>query len=282
MRRILNPTAWGMHPDRTLGNNPVFMKSHLDRTERMVERDKNHPCVILWSLGNEAGNGVNFNATYDWIKSRDLTRPVHYERAEGGRNTDVFCPMYPPISSLEDYAREIRPKPLIMCEYAHAMGNSTGNFQDYWDVIEKHDQLQGGCIWDWVDQGLAKYTPDGRKYWAYGGDFGPGDVPSDGTFCINGLVFPDSTPHPGLMEVKKVYQNIGFRPVNFSFDEIEITNKYNFINLDRFIVYWEIEGGRPGHPGWDDHEPGCSGRRSQRYLAWALYLSSPKPGWNIS
>ena len=231
----------GYAPDRTLGNNPLFMKSHLDRTQRMVERDKNHPCVILWSLGNEAGNGVNFNATYDWIKSRDLTRPVHYERAEGGRNTDVDCPMYPHISALEDYARVIRPKPLIMCEYAHAMGNSTGNFRDYWDVIEKHDQLQGGSIWDWVDQGLAKYTPDSVKYWTYGGDYGPAYVPSDGTFCINGLVFPDRTPHPGLKEVKKVYQNIGFKPVDFSFDEVEITNKYNFINLDTFMMYWEIE-----------------------------------------
>ncbi len=231
----------GYAPDRTLGNNPLFMKSHLDRTQRMVERDKNHPCVILWSLGNEAGDGVNFDATHDWIKSRDLTRPVHYERAQGGRNTDVYCPMYPTISSLEDYAREIRPKPLIMCEYAHAMGNSTGNFQDYWNVIERYSQLQGGSIWDWVDQGLVKYTADGRKYWAYGGDFGPEDTPSDGTFCINGLVFPDRTPHPGLMEVKKVYQSIGFKPVNFSFDEIEITNKYNFINLDKFNIYWEIE-----------------------------------------
>ncbi len=231
----------GYSPERTLGNNPVFMKSHLDRTMRMVERDKNHPCIIMWSLGNEAGDGVNFNATYDWIKSHDLSRPVMYERATGGRNTDVFCPMYPNISALEDYAREIREKPLIMCEYAHAMGNSTGNFQDYWDVIEKYDQLQGGNIWDWVDQGIVKYTADGRKYWAYGGDFGPEDVPSDGTFCINGLVFPDRTPHPGLMEVKKVYQNIGFKPVDFSFDEIEVFNKYNFINLDKFSIYWEIE-----------------------------------------
>ncbi len=231
----------GYQPDKTLGNDPVFLNSHLDRTIRMVERDKNHPSIVIWSLGNEAGDGVCFNATYDWIKKRDLTRPVQYERAEGGRNTDIFCPMYDRIPAMLDYVTEIRNKPLIQCEYAHAMGNSTGNLVDYWEVIESHDQLQGGFIWDWVDQGLAKYTEDGRKYWAYGGDFGPEDVPSDGTFCLNGLVFPDRTPHPGLMEVKKVYQYIEFEPVDFSFDEIMITNKYNFKSLEDFAIYWEIE-----------------------------------------
>jgi beta-galactosidase len=231
----------GYEPEKTLGNNPVFKLSHLDRTQRMLERDKNYPCIIMWSLGNEAGNGVNFDATYDYIKSRDLTRPVHYERAEGGRNSDLECPMYPPIYVLEQFAERVRPKPLIMCEYAHAMGNSTGNFQDYWDVIEKNDQLQGGSIWDWVDQGFAKFTPDGRKYWASGGDYGPPDVPSDGTFCLNGLVFPDRTPHPGLSEVKKVYQNIGFKAVPFASDKIDIRNKYDFISLRDFSIYWEIE-----------------------------------------
>jgi len=232
----------GYEPNRTLGNNPLFKLSHLDRTQRMLERDKNHPCVIMWSLGNESGDGVNFDATYDFIKSRDLSRPVHYERAEGGRNTDLECPMYPPISTLVKYAERIRTKPLIMCEYAHAMGNSTGNFQDYWDVIESNDQLQGGSIWDWVDQGIAKYTPDGRKYWAYGGDYGPADIPSDGTFCLNGLVFPDRTPYPKLTEVKKVYQNIAFKSVGFAMDKVEIMNKYDFINLSNFTIYWEIEG----------------------------------------
>jgi beta-galactosidase len=145
----------GYHPDKTLGNNPIFMKSHLDRTIRMVERDKNHPSIIIWSLGNEAGDGVCFDATYDWIKAKDNTRPVQYERAEGKRNTDIFCPMYMGIPEMLAYAKNIQTKPLIQCEYAHAMGNSVGNFQDYWDVIEEHDQLQGGFIWDWVDQGIA-------------------------------------------------------------------------------------------------------------------------------
>lgn len=231
----------GYDPERTLGNNPVFKKSHLDRTIRMLERDKNHPSIIFWSLGNEAGDGVNFDATYDWIKSRDLSRPVHYERAFTNRNTDVFCPMYHSIPQMLGYVERWREKPLIQCEYAHAMGNSTGNLKDYWDAIEKYDQLQGGSIWDWVDQGLAKYTDAGEKYWAYGGDYGPQGVPSDGTFCLNGLVSPDRTPHPGLMEVKKVYQNVDFKPVDYSFDEIEVKNKYFFTNLSKFGIYWELE-----------------------------------------
>ncbi len=231
----------GYDPDKTLGNDSRFLNSHLDRTIRMVERDKNHPSIIIWSLGNEAGDGICFDATYDWIKQRDNSRPVQYERAEGGRNTDIFCPMYDKIPAMLHYVMEIKEKPLIQCEYAHSMGNSTGNLIDYWEVIESHDQLQGGFIWDWVDQGLAKYTEDGEKYWAYGGDFGPEDVPSDGTFCLNGLVFPDRTPKPGLMEVKKVYQYIEFKPVNFSFDEIMITNKYDFKSLKDLAIYWEIE-----------------------------------------
>ena len=231
----------GYNKNRTLANNPVFLKSHLDRTERMVERDKNHPSVIIWSLGNEAGDGVNFDATYDFIKERDPSRPVHYERAGTGRNTDIFCPMYYTLNGMLRYAEDFRDKPLIQCEYAHAMGNSVGNLIDYWKLIRKYDQLQGGSIWDWVDQGIAKYTDEGVKYWAYGGDFGPPDVPSDGTFCINGLVFPDRTPHPSLMEVKKVYQDIHFIPVDFSFDEIEIYNEYFFIDLKDYAIYWELE-----------------------------------------
>lgn len=231
----------GYDPDKTLGNNPIFAKSHLDRTVRMVERDKNHPSIIIWSLGNEAGDGVCFDATYDWIKKRDNSRPVQYERAISGRNTDIFSPMYMRISGMLEYVNTIQSKPLIQCEYAHAMGNSTGNLADYWEVINTYDQLQGGFIWDWVDQGLVKYTDDGRKYWAYGGDFGPEDVPSDGTFCLNGLVFPDRSPKPGLKEVKKVYQYIEFETVNFSFDEIIIKNTYNFRSLENMAIFWELE-----------------------------------------
>ena len=143
-------------PDKTLANKPEWGAAHLDRTRRMVERDKNHPSIIIWSLGNEAGDGINFQATYAWIKPRDATRPVQYEPAKLNAHTDIYCPMYAPIPRLADYAAKPQTRPLILCEYAHAMGNSVGNLQDYWDVICAHPQLQGGFIWDWVDQGFLK------------------------------------------------------------------------------------------------------------------------------
>ena len=230
----------GYRPDRTLGNRPQWIDAHLDRTKRMVERDKNHPSVITWSLGNEAGNGVCFYATYDWIKQRDTTRPVQYERAQLDYNTDIYCPMYPRIGRLQKYAETHHDRPLIMCEYAHAMGNSTGNFKDYWDVIRHYDNLQGGFIWDWVDQGLVKKTKDGQKYWAYGGDFGPKDVPSDRNFCINGLVNPDRTPHPGLTEVKKVYQDILISSSAPEKGKIKLYNENFFRNASYLKMSWEI------------------------------------------
>ncbi len=231
----------GYEPDKTLGNNPMFTKSHLDRTIRMVERDKNHPSVIIWSLGNEAGNGVCFDATYDWIKQRDWSRPVQYERAEGGRNTDIFCPMYHEIEQMIAYVESHPDKPLIQCEYSHAMGNSNGNIMDYWEVIDRYEQLQGGFIWDWVDQGLTKMTVDGVKYWGYGGDFEPEGQHHDGSFCLNGLVAADRTVHPGIYEVKKAYQYMAFQAVPFSTGEIMISNKYDFINLKGFDVQWVLE-----------------------------------------
>ena len=227
---------------RSLAKDTTWMEAHLDRIKRMVERDKNHPSVIIWSMGNEAGDGVNFSACYKWIHERDPSRPVHYERAGTGPNTDIYCPMYPSIGYIEKYAQKPQEKPLIMCEYAHAMGNSTGNLQDYWDIIERYDQLQGGSIWDWVDQGLLKTDENGVEYYAYGGDFGPEDVPGDGNFCINGIVAPDRQPHPALAEVKKVYQYIRFNPEILPGSEIKIQNMFDFINLDRFNIYWEITG----------------------------------------
>ncbi|MEZ5072256.1 MAG: glycoside hydrolase family 2 TIM barrel-domain containing protein [Bacteroidales bacterium] len=229
----------GYAPDKTLGNNPVFKLSHLDRTMRMVERDKNHPSVIIWSLGNEAGDGVCFDATYDWIKQRDASRPVQYERAESGRNTDIYCPMYARIHQMVAYAESHPDKPLIQCEYAHAMGNSVGNLIDYWNVIKAYDQLQGGFIWDWVDQGLAKYTPEGVKYWGYGGDFEPEGQHNDGSFCLNGLVFPDRSAHPSLLEVKRVYQYVDFEAVPFS-PQVTLTNHYDFRNLAGLELRWAI------------------------------------------
>ncbi|MBP6870734.1 MAG: DUF4981 domain-containing protein [Bacteroidales bacterium] len=232
----------GYDPDRTLGNNPAFMKAHLDRVEAMLERDKNHPSIIFWSMGNEAGDGVNFDTCYQWIKKRDPSRPIHYERAELRHNTDVYCPMYPDIEYLEEYASKPQARPLIMCEYAHGMGNSTGNLQDYWDVIEKYPQLQGGCIWDWVDQGFEKKNENGVAYFAYGGDYGPPETPSDSNFCINGLVLPDRTPHPALYEVKKVYQYIDVSAVDPDRGIISVKNNYDFIPLTGFDIHWKLKG----------------------------------------
>ncbi len=229
----------GYRPDRTLGNNPDWQKAHLDRIERMVERDKNHPAVIIWSMGNEAGDGVNFVKASEWIHHRDPGRPVHYERALKRPHVDIYSPMYATIERLIEYAESHPARPLILCEYAHAMGNSLGNFQDYWDVIEKYPALQGGSIWDWVDQGLRWKTATGAEFWAYGGDFG--DKPNDGNFCINGLVQPDRKPNPSLSEVRKVYQYVKAEPVDLTSGRIRVRNKYDFRNLDFVDGSWKIE-----------------------------------------
>jgi len=230
----------GYHPDTTLGNDPAWMAAHLDRTIRMVERDKNHPSIIIWSLGNEAGNGVNFYATYDWIKERDASRPVQYERALLDRNTDIYVPMYAGFQHLVDYAERYHDRPLIMCEYAHAMGNSVGNFVDYWEIIDRYDNLQGGFIWDWVDQGLLTTNEKGDTIFGYGGDFGPPGTPSDGNFLINGLVQPDRRPNPSLYEVKKVYQYIRVEPADLKTGRIAVHNRYNFRGLDGLALHWTV------------------------------------------
>ena len=225
---------------------PEWKAAHLDRTIRMYERDKNYPCIITWSLGNEAGNGENFYATYDWLKEKDKTRPVQYEGATKYENTDIQAPMYSRIPHLIKYAENNPQRPLIMCEYAHAMGNSVGNLQDYWDVIEKYDVLQGGFIWDWVDQGLIARTPEGESYYGYGGDFGAQDLQHDRNFCLNGLVNPDRSPHPSILEVKKVYQYIKFKDFDLKTGELKIHNGYGFTNLNKYGVSWTLlANGKP-------------------------------------
>ncbi|MEN8225623.1 MAG: glycoside hydrolase family 2 TIM barrel-domain containing protein, partial [Bacteroidota bacterium] len=230
----------GYHPDRTLGNKPEWEDAHLDRIQRMVERDKNHPSIIIWSMGNEAGDGVNFEAGTKWIHERDPSRPVHYERALKRPHTDIYCPMYPGLEYLERWAQNEDPRTLIMCEYAHSMGNSTGNLKEYWDLIRKYDKLQGGSIWDWVDQGLLKTDEKGNEYWAYGGDFGPEGTYSDFNFCANGLINADRSIHPALNEVKKVYQSIRFFRDTSLLDMINMYNEYNFTNLSEFDFFYNI------------------------------------------
>lgn len=225
---------------KSLANNLDWTEAHLFRTRNMFERDKNHPSVVIWSLGNEAGNGYNFYQTYLFIRSRDKMRPIQYEQASHEWNTDIVCPMYAKPQHIEHYAKTYTDRPLILCEYEHAMGNSVGNIKDYWEIIEKYPQLQGGFIWDWVDQGLADTNEKG-SFWAYGGDYGPQGTPSDGNFLINGVVAPDRSLKPHSYEVKHVYQNIGFKPVDLKSGRLEVLNKYRFTNLSAFDFSYRIE-----------------------------------------
>ena len=225
----------------TLANRPQWMKAQLKRTERMVERDKNHPSIITWSLGNEAGFGICFIEAYKWVKDRDPSRPVQYEMAKYSDYTDIQAPMYHKIDQIEEYAKSDPSRPLILCEYAHAMGNSVGNLQDYWDVIEEYESLQGGFIWDWVDQALLEYNEAGEAYFAYGGDFDHAPVDNDSNFCINGLVQANRNLNPHIWEVKKVYQYIDIVPSDLEKGRFEITNKYDFNNLNKYNASWIIE-----------------------------------------
>ena len=231
----------GYHPDRTLGNKQEWETAHLMRIQRLVERDKNHPSIILWSMGNEAGDGVNFVVASDWIHQRDPSRPVHYERALDRDHVDVYTPMYTGVEWLKKYVEKEHDRPLIMCEYMHAMGNSLGGMADYWKLIRKEPQLQGGCIWDWVDQGLEKVSETGQTYFAYGGDFGPTGTPSDGNFLINGLVQPDRRPNPHFYEAKKAYQNFVVKPSGMSEFLVEITNEHFFTHSDEYKISWLVK-----------------------------------------
>ena len=220
---------------------PEWEAAHMDRIYSLVERDKNQPSVILWSLGNECGNGPVFQEAYNWIKKRDNSRLVQFEQAGEKENTDVVCPMYPSIKYMKEYAeRKDVKRPFIMCEYSHAMGNSSGNFQEYWDIIRSSPNMQGGFIWDWVDQGFEMTDEVGRKYWSYGGDMGSQNYTNDENFCHNGLVWPDRTPHPGAFEVKKVYQDILFSAVDLKKGLIQVENGFGYTNLDKYLFTYEV------------------------------------------
>ncbi|PID58681.1 MAG: beta-galactosidase [Ignavibacteriae bacterium] len=228
----------GYNPKVTTANRKLWKDSHLYRIQNMYERDKNHPSIIMWSMGNESGDGTNFEAASEWLKKNDTQRFVHYERAGNQSHVDIISNMYWHPKSLEYYALSNSDRPYILCEYAHAMGNSVGNLQDYWDVIEKYDVLQGAFIWDWVDQGLIKKDKNGKGFYAFGGNFG--EEKHDGNFCMNGLVRPDRSITAKLAEVKKVYQNIGFSVLDFNRNLFRIKNKFFFTNLDEFNFSWEI------------------------------------------
>ncbi len=223
----------------TLAQNPLFAKSHLERNKRNVLRNINHPSVIIWSLGNEAGFGDNFKSCYNWVKENDPSRPVQYEQANGNEYTDIFCPMYLDYKGSENFASKDQSKPLIQCEYAHAMGNSMGGFKEYWDLIRKYPLYQGGFIWDFADQSIHWQNSEGQQIFAYGGDFNPYDI-SDNNFLNNGLIQPDRTPNPHLNEVAYYYQSIWTKPVDLEKGKIEVYNEYFFRDLSDFYLKWDL------------------------------------------
>ena len=239
----------------SLCHDPRYTRAFVERGQRMVMRDKNHPSIILWSLGNESGYGASHDAMAGWMRHADPTRPIQYEGAlrfqldDAGHATDVVCPMYAPIDEIVAWARRTRDdRPLILCEYAHAMGNSCGSLADYWHAFREHDGLQGGFIWDWKDQGLLAESDEGRPYFAYGGDYG--ETPHDANFCINGLVAPDGTPHPALHEWKKLAQPFRIEARDLAKGRIAIHNDQDFESLDWLEGRFEVSvDGRPVQTG---------------------------------
>ncbi|ROQ81614.1 beta-galactosidase [Streptomyces sp. CEV 2-1] len=218
---------------------PEWTDACVDRIRSMVERDKNHPSVVVWSLGNEAGGGSNFQAMADWVHARDASRPVHYE----GMNevADLHSEMYTKPAQVEAYGRSGKQTPFMLCEYAHAMGNSSGNLKEYWDIFDRYPNLHGAFVWDWVDQAIRLPVPGDAKhtYLSYGGDWHEG-YPTDANFCCNGLVAADRTPHPGLLELKKVYQPVAVRAADLAAGTVTVRNKHLFSGLDAYELRWDV------------------------------------------
>ena len=236
-----------------ISKDPEWEDAYVDRMVRMVERDKNHPCVIIWSLGNESGFGCNHEAMAKWTRAADPTRPIHYEGDKELKVADIIGPMYAHVDNVIQVGEGKEPvsfcghnlepaeyaeSPLILCEYAHAMGNGPGGLKEYWDAFYAYPRLQGGFVWDWIDQGLRQRTEDGAERFAYGGDYG--DEPNDGNFLINGLIFPDRAPSPGLIEYKKVLEPVKVEEVDLAAGKVKLTNRYDFVSLDHLLLSWNV------------------------------------------
>lgn len=245
-----NVESHGMrYGPESLAKDPAWKKAHVQRLRSMIQRDKNHPSVVMWSHGNEAGNGVNIAAMNDEAHRLDSTRPTHYHFSDNPKSSDILgggvykggkrhnAGRYHSVDDLEHVANSGEPRPFLLNEYAHAMGNAMGNLKEYVDVFEKYPNMIGGHIWDWVDQGILQLTEDGEEYYAYGGDFG--DTPNDKNFCLNGIVYSDLGITPKTIEVKRVYQNIGFK-LNDTKGSLTITNKNQYISLDGVTFFWEV------------------------------------------
>ncbi len=242
-----NLESHGMgYKEHTLAKKPEWAQSHLERISRMMERDINIPCIVTWSMGNEAGDGDNFVKAYQWMKQRDNSRPVQYEQTSLKDHTDIYCPMYPSPERVEKYLASNPKKPLIMCEYAHAMGNSLGGFKDYWDLVRKYPLFQGGFIWDFVDQSFIDISADGTAQFKYGGDYGGPELPSSTNFLANGVVASDRTPHPHYYEMRKEYQNIWTKHIPGTPGKIEVYNENFFLDLSNYYLEWSllVNGGK--------------------------------------
>jgi len=237
-----------------LSADPEFADAYVDRMQRMVERDKNHPCILLWSLGNESGFGDNHRKMALWARDRDGSRLIHYERvfhpevmsgvADVRKATsflDVYSRMYPHVDWISDefLTDPNEDRPLILCEYSHAMGNGPGDLEDYWQLFYRHPRLAGGFVWEWTDHSVKTRTADGTEYYAYGGDFG--DMPNDGNFCVDGLVYPDRRPHTGLLELKNVIRPVRAAAVDLAAGKVQLTNLYDFLTLSHLSVHWTVE-----------------------------------------
>lgn len=236
-----NIESHGMgYGEETLAKRADYKKAHMERNRRNVQRGFNHPSIIFWSLGNEAGYGSNFEAAYDWVKAEDTSRAVQYEQAGKKGKTDIYCPMYYGYKGCQEYSEDASmTKPLIQCEYAHAMGNSQGGFKEYWDLVRKYPKFQGGFIWDFVDQSVRWTGKNGKMIYAYGGDFNRFDA-SDANFCNNGLISPDRVPNPHMYEVGRIYQDIWTTPVNLLNGEINVYNENFFRDLSAYYLEWEV------------------------------------------
>lgn len=275
-----------------LAEKPEWKNAIIHRITAMVERDKNHPSIIMWSLGNEAGNGVNLKAAYDSVYKIDASqRPIQYEsrdkkhpidvneslfNAARGvlkyRNSlsdyDINTQMYPPIDRVKWMLKKDDERPIILCEYAHAMGNSVGNFDEYWELFEEYPSMQGGFIWDWVDQGLNRKLKDGRTVWSYGGDFG--DEPNDGAFCLNGLVYPDRTVKPALRTVKYHQQAIKLGLIDFRKGKVRLQNNYDFLTLHNYQLDWRLlADGKVVNEGSKQLNPLSPGETIEIEVPWA-------------
>lgn len=235
-----NVESHGMgYGEKTLAKNPLFEKAHLERNQRHVQRSRNHASIITWSLGNEAGSGPNFLKSYQWIKKADTTRFVQYEQMLNDGASDIYCPMYDDYKTCERYLNSNPTRPLIQCEYAHAMGNSQGGFREYWDLVRKYPSYQGGYIWDFVDQAIRFPNKEGKLILTYGGDWDRYDA-SDNNFFNNGLINPDRRPNPHMDEVKYQYQSIWVKPIDLAKGRISVYNENFFVDLSSYRMVWEL------------------------------------------